>query len=121
MTNAKSPLQRPIQNFEKNSSHATFERYLGYDIKILRIAGLYSIDSVFTDKTKNSTNWEAVAFGVGIMHIFFVASCEFRTIVRVWQDDPNYAIGVFTAMFSGILCAVKVPNFFSSLVRRPFK
>ncbi|XP_043270405.1 uncharacterized protein [Venturia canescens] len=85
----------------------SFEKLLGRDVGVLRIAGLFSLNSVFSGKVVKSTMWEPILFTIGIIHIFFVASCEFATIIRVCRIDPNYAIGSFTAMFSGILCAVK--------------
>nr|UEN71265.1 olfactory receptor 82 [Gregopimpla kuwanae] len=65
--------------------------------------------NVFTGESKNhrASNWEGVPFAVGIFHILFAASCEFRTVTRVWADDPDYAIEVFTPMLSAILIAVK--------------
>lgn len=89
----------------------SFERFLGRDVLLLRIAGLYSMNSVFnSDNNKRASNWEAVPFAIGILQLVFTVSCELRTIVGVWGADPNYAIETITPMLSAMLIGVKVLN-----------
>ena len=103
-------MQQFSSELNENKGLASFDTFLGREVRLLRFAGLYSMSNVFiTSKVRNRfSNWEAVPFAIGILHIIFAATCELRTIISVWSNDREYAIEVFTPMLSAILIAVKV-------------
>lgn len=87
------------------------ERFLVRVSRILRITGMFSINSVFTDNViGKSSIWESVILTIGLMQLTLVSCFVAVQMVEKWKVDRDRAIDPTAGTITGCLCIVKVPE-----------
>ncbi|THK32993.1 odorant receptor 13a [Diachasma alloeum] len=84
-----------------------FEYYLGGDLIILQLTGLYSIRHVFTLDQPKWPYWEVIPFIFGGGGLCFALISDIRNALGFVQTDSMLTIEIAAACFSGFLSIFK--------------